>query len=353
VAAYRPAKGVGVPEPDKELIRVVQRSALPAVLLRVPSEEILAVSEETARLLGRSPKDLVGHHAQEFSADPPHGVFTLLAQGRVHGFQSSRTLVRGDGSKQPLHVWVRGVEHGAPVGFAVAVLWPGGRQPWMYLPDLGEGTATHEIIGTADAHLLVERISDDVRLLCLTPEEVVGSSIFKLFDITSAADVLQALADATQNGRGLGLMVNVCRDDKPAMAELMLRPLSPAPSFSFCLTLREGADAEEATVADPRNLDRAGRGLHALALAETVAALSAAGVKGVDKLSTRETDIICRLRNGDRVPAIARSLYLSQSTVRNHLSSAFRKVGVSSQQELIDLLREATERLRGQDISSS
>jgi len=38
------------------------------------------------------------------------------------------------------------------------------------------------------------------------------------------------------------------------------------------------------------------------------------------------------------VPAIAGALFISQSTVRNHLSSVFRKLRVESQQELIDLL---------------
>jgi DNA-binding NarL/FixJ family response regulator len=39
------------------------------------------------------------------------------------------------------------------------------------------------------------------------------------------------------------------------------------------------------------------------------------------------------------VPAIAEALYLTQSTVRNHLSSVFQKLRVSSQQALIVLLR--------------
>jgi DNA-binding CsgD family transcriptional regulator len=48
-----------------------------------------------------------------------------------------------------------------------------------------------------------------------------------------------------------------------------------------------------------------------------------------------------RLLAGDRVPRIADSLYLARSTVRNHLSSVFRKFGVNSQQQLIVLLRGA------------
>lgn len=41
----------------------------------------------------------------------------------------------------------------------------------------------------------------------------------------------------------------------------------------------------------------------------------------------------------EMLAAIAKALYISQSTVRNHLSSAFRKLRVASQQELISLVR--------------
>jgi DNA-binding CsgD family transcriptional regulator len=62
-------------------------------------------------------------------------------------------------------------------------------------------------------------------------------------------------------------------------------------------------------------------------------------VAGLARLSSRELDVVSRLLTGDRVPAIAQQLFLSQGTIRNHLSSAFAKLGVSSQQELIALLR--------------
>jgi DNA-binding NarL/FixJ family response regulator len=61
-------------------------------------------------------------------------------------------------------------------------------------------------------------------------------------------------------------------------------------------------------------------------------------VPGLDQLTSRELEVVTRLVQGDRVPTIARSLFLSQSTIRNHLSAAFAKLGVADQQQLVHLL---------------
>lgn len=55
-------------------------------------------------------------------------------------------------------------------------------------------------------------------------------------------------------------------------------------------------------------------------------------------LSHREWQVLHRLYTNQRVPSIAQALSLSPHTVRNHLKSIFRKVGVCSQSELLLLL---------------
>jgi DNA-binding NarL/FixJ family response regulator len=61
--------------------------------------------------------------------------------------------------------------------------------------------------------------------------------------------------------------------------------------------------------------------------------------KELRDLSSREREVLHSLLAGQRVPTIARSFYLSPHTVRNHLKSIFRKLGVRSQIELLERLR--------------
>ena len=62
--------------------------------------------------------------------------------------------------------------------------------------------------------------------------------------------------------------------------------------------------------------------------------------KELSALSTREREVLMHLVRNKRVRAIASLLFISQHTVRNHLKSAYAKLGVKSQQELIDRLEE-------------
>ena len=56
-------------------------------------------------------------------------------------------------------------------------------------------------------------------------------------------------------------------------------------------------------------------------------------------LTTRQWDILARMAQGQRVSTIANELYISQTTVRNHLAVIFKKFGVHNQAELVEKLR--------------
>lgn len=58
------------------------------------------------------------------------------------------------------------------------------------------------------------------------------------------------------------------------------------------------------------------------------------------QLTAREREVLRLLMNNHRVAAIAHTLFISQHTVRNHLKSVYRKLGVGSQAALIERVRQ-------------
>ena len=88
--------------------------------------------------------------------------------------------------------------------------------------------------------------------------------------------------------------------------------LKDAPAHELALAIRRTMAGER--VVDP--------GLAA-------AALSA----GVSPLSEREREVLVAGRNGASIAEIARSLFLSEGTVRNYLSSAIQKLEVNNRTE--------------------
>jgi two-component system response regulator DesR len=58
-------------------------------------------------------------------------------------------------------------------------------------------------------------------------------------------------------------------------------------------------------------------------------------VSGESPLTARETEVLQAARDGSSVAAIARRLFLSEGTVRNHLSSAIGKTGAGNRAEAV------------------
>jgi two-component system response regulator DesR len=58
-------------------------------------------------------------------------------------------------------------------------------------------------------------------------------------------------------------------------------------------------------------------------------------VAGESPLTTRETEVLQAARDGSTVAAIAKKLFLSDGTVRNHLSSAIGKTGAANRAEAV------------------
>jgi DNA-binding CsgD family transcriptional regulator len=160
------------------------------------------------------------------------------------------------------------------------------------------------VVGTLDAAFLVERIGGDAEDLFELPAcEIVGMSLLELLAVDHIPACLAALAAAVGSRSAVNLQLGLRAGAAGTVfVQAAFHPLQPTPGCAFVFYALPGS----------------------------------ALLRG---LTSRECEIVTRLRDGDRVPAIAVKLFLSQSTVRNHLASVFAKLGVASQQELLDSFR--------------
>lgn len=78
-----------------------------------------------------------------------------------------------------------------------------------------------------------------------------------------------------------------------------------------------------------------------LPLAHALDAQRQLRVELFEQLTRREGEIVESIANGMAVASVAQSLRISTNTVRNHLKSVFRKLGVRSQAELLSRLLRA------------
>ena len=97
--------------------------------------------------------------------------------------------------------------------------------------------------------------------------------------------------------------------------------------------LQAGADGFVVKDTPARQLADAVRRVHAgLRVVDPVLATDSL-VAGDSPLTARETDVLRAARDGSSVAAVAARLFLSEGTVRNHLSSAIGKTGAVNRAE--------------------
>ncbi len=329
---------------------ILASSPYPAIVLTVPAGKIVAASSQAMRLLSPGGGRVLGRSLEEFTVDRPSAGGDVIAGGHLNGVETSRLLRRTSGVNQPVRMWIRKFDHQPTSRLVLAVLIP---------DDVSEATLTEQewsdaptVVGTTNASLLIERISSDAEALFgQTVPELIGRSFLGLVDANDVPPILGALSEAFTTLRGVTLDISIrsATAESPIPAErhdceVLIVPLEPSPSCAFVfLPITTGTPRPHPESDLSGMLFRLGRGAEIARLARgTLGRIEPGTVPGLERLTTRELEIIAPLLDGDRPPAIAANLYLSQSTVRNHLTSIYAKLGVSSQQELMNAFRSAS-----------
>ena len=209
------------------------------------------------------------------------------------------------------------------------------------------------VLGTVDSNWRIDRVSQDVTpLLGLTPEQCTGQPVLGVIHPSDLPAFLAAVEHARRGERAVRLTLRLsARSRDWTEVAVVLATIAPGdpPPLAFAL-IRDDAAADPPGPGDSSremrleaHMLRIADELHAAGLIPRLQQLPAlTDEPRLGKLTSREWAVLTRLLDGQRIPAIAADLYVSQSTVRNHLSSIYAKLGVHSQVDLIRLIRRGT-----------
>jgi DNA-binding CsgD family transcriptional regulator/PAS domain-containing protein len=333
-----------------ELKHVVSEMGYPGLLAWDNDGTVRLANDAAAETLGRSLDEIVGMDLVDLAEPAEEIKHTILdiAAGRfiaVHSYRTAR--VRGGEDRKVLAA-SRGIEvDGSRAGVTIFVTESEagrlGRHPsqtWLDLVPVA--------VGYTDGDWIIKAVSTEVQWLIDQRSEAVMSRC--LLDLVDPEDVdeLRGTALEGEEPRSLPRVRFVLPSGGEVEVCVLLAPLpEPGVGVRFALVGRIESYF-------PQQHDRVAElELH---LRRIGAEVRAAGVLGaasapllqdhpeLGQLSARQWEILNRLVDGQRVPTIANELFISQSTVRNHLSMIYRRFGVHSQVELLQRMRQPARR---------
>jgi len=173
-------------------------------------------------------------------------------------------------------------------------------------------------------------------LLALEPDLDVVAEVARGDEVVPAArehrpDV--ALLDVEMPGLDGIEATRALKADQPGVRVLIVTTFG-RPGF-LRRALQAGANGFVVKDTPARQLADAVRRVHSgLRVVDPVLAADSL-VAGESPLTARETDVLRAARDGSAVAAIAGRLFLSEGTVRNHLSSAIGKTGSANRAEAV------------------
>jgi DNA-binding CsgD family transcriptional regulator len=324
-------------------------------MVDLKSRSVVAVSPMFSELVG-GPAEVDLH----VLVDDPEILGPLMDQfigGAMDAYQVRRQLDLGGGRRLWADCWLAVCERGGR-GHALWALSPvdddgpecgtdgaGYRAEPTLLPLPWPGGVSGLVVGAFDAEWCIRRVSLDIEaVLGYPPSEAVGSSLIHMVHPDDVARFLDTAAHCVADGAAAGAELRVAhRDGAWRAAHMVITPVAPGYlRFGFAIAVQKAdvtgpacrvADLERALWRIAQEVEGAGVAAGFARLPDT------ASVPGLEYLSDRQWEIMTRLLAGERAPTIARTLHLSQSTVRNTLSDIFAKLHVHSQEELLRALR--------------
>jgi DNA-binding CsgD family transcriptional regulator/PAS domain-containing protein len=328
--------------------RAVQACDFAVVVWELPNGVVWMANERAATLLGIPLERLPGTKHTDL-VDPSSsvlGAIDALGSGAVELVSAERRL-RTEHGAVPVRMWSRAIELDATravvsLYIPIADVRRIGRDPTSPWSDLGPLA-----IGTTDLEWTIESVSSDIReIVGIDPSHAAGRSMLDFVHPDDAWKLLEQRDDGRSTPRSHcsvrlrhldGSFVDVC----VLVAVVPDAASREGAAFTLLAIPHATGSGPQRRVAELelrlRHIAAEVRAARVLEDLDVAPAMS--DLPQLAGLTSRQWEILSRLVRGDRVPTIAHALFVSQSTVRNHLATIYAKFDVHSQAELLNLLR--------------
>jgi PAS domain S-box-containing protein len=313
------------------------------------SAPIVAVNQAMDRILMGKSGTALGRVARDFTLpereEDGAKYLGFLTSSLLDGYHLNARIRQGSGEVVDVQVWVRRLELGDGHNPAAAIVVAPGD---VLATDMNTTTVSNSTVDVAviitDSGWVIEEASDAVRaLLGYEPAALVGRSLLTLVHAQDTPPFLLGLAQTIASHQTVVARPRVAGSDGTwREMTCLLSAVNPESPLRLGLVL--------SSCSPP--LERAAQGgVLGPDLMRILEDITASGpvnsgnehVRKLIGLSPRQREIVARLLAGERAPQIAKAMFLSPSTVRNHLTGVFRKFGVHSQVELMSVLKEPSD----------
>ena len=332
----------------------VRTSPLAVGLVQLSTTCFLDMSCRAAELLRTTPERGAGLDYLSVTERPQEAAqtFRLVRERTLDGIKGRRRFHRPDGSMIELQVtgWAIRSISGPDLGLWIASgvseaehAFVGGEVVAPALWSHASSDFDEAQITLNDRWRIAHISANAGGVLGRPSSELLASSIIELTHRDDVAALLLAFARATTD-KSADVRIRLRQDRSWRMMRAVITLLEGDGTLPFSLIATPAAEPYAPDLSGTSQLAGHLRRIAAQieaagVLAPLIETAAALGIPVAAELSPRQLEIASRLVGGERVPSIAADMYLSQSTVRNHLSAIFQKFGVHSQRELLALWR--------------
>jgi DNA-binding CsgD family transcriptional regulator/PAS domain-containing protein len=315
------------------------------------SGRIVAANSAAGRLFEASAKELAGRPMIDFldpdSLTNARRDLADLREGRFEGYQTRGTFVTFLGNSFAGDVWVRRLDGSVspPEALVCVVSHEGDGDAEPYGVVITNRDSRSMMLVT-DQDWRIEYASADAdSVLGVAPSGIIDTPLLGMMHPGDAPDFLFAVSRAIMSHRAVICRVRLRMMGQPWRDVVCIVHLlsedSPPRLGIMAISAKEDGRSDAGPNADLEEaLTRIALELRAVGVIPTLPeVLDQTDARVIAGLSSRQWEILARLTRGESASKIAAAMFLSQSTVRNHLSQLYRKFNVHSQLELVSLFR--------------